>query len=173
MKIVLSEIWEKILEFFEVKEVKPEPPEVSEEPQEIGEEKSPTELEPVTPTEPKPVTPIGEQGKADRIEKPPAEPPFVEPPSEEDYPCTVDFIVKDTAERVERVAGASVTFLGQTKTTDVEGQCTISGRAKIMKSYPITASKAGYRTTEDSISFAFAPRSGVLGATKILYMERL
>ena len=187
---LLTDLWKQFCDFFAIEAVEPIVPETKEPPKPLEPVKSETSLPEKTvaiasvePVEPLPLvkiiepTPIGEQGRADRIEMPPAKPepeaPFTEPPSEEDYPCRIDFIVKDKAQDVERVAGADVTFLGQTKTTDGVGQCSISGRMKILKNYPITASKAGYKTAEDEISFAFAPRSGLLGATKILYMERL
>ena len=175
----LTDFLNKILEFFEIKPVEPVVPEEPPKPREPAEAERPLPpkepIEPVEePVEPLPIgpvepSPIGEEGKRRRIEKPPAEP---EEP--EDYPARISFFVREiTPEGEVPVVGADVTFLGQTKTTDHTGQCEISGRMKVMKSYPITASKAGYKTTHTEISFAFAPRSGVLGATKILYMERL
>ena len=179
----LSKWLKDVADFFGIEEVTPEPEPIPEPPTQIGEEKPVTAIEPIVPSPEeglpphpfRPETDIGEKGRADRIETDPEpEAPFVEPPSVEDYPATIQFFVKDED---GIVTGANVTFLGQTKTTDSTGQCSISGRMKIMKNYPITASKAGYRTASDEISFASAPHpvygSGYLGATKILYMERL
>jgi len=184
----LTDLWNQICEFFEIEAVEPITPKEPPKPLEPVESvtplpEKPVATAPIEPIEPLPsepiheATPIGEQGRADRIEVLPAKPepeaPFTEPPSEEDYPATIQFFVK--AEGMP-LAGANVTFLGQTATTD-GGQCTISGRMKTLKNYPITASKAGYKTASDEISFASAPHpvygSGYLGGTKILYMERL
>jgi len=180
----LTDLWTQICEFFEIEAVEPitskEPPKPLEPVESVT--TLPKKTEPIAPIEeiePLPVEPvseptsIGEQGRADRIKVLPAKPepetPFTEPPSAEDYPATIQFFVKSEG---MPLAGANVTFLGQTATTD-GGQCSISGRMKILKNYPITASKSGYRTATDEISFAFAPRSGTLGGTKILYMEKI
>lgn len=152
--------------------------------EETGVEETLKPIEPVEPEEPTGISPpsgiapIGELGRADRIAVDPepervAEEPFTEPPSTGDYPCKIDFIVKEARDYQDLyLDGATVTFLGQTATT-VNGRCTIEGRAKIMKVYPITASKDGYRNVQDEISFASAPSpTGRLGATKVLWMVR-
>lgn len=86
------------------------------------------------------------------------------------FPCTMKFIVKDTRQEVERVPYASVTFLDTTKETDANGNVTIEGLMEIRVNHKIVASKAGYKITEDYISFASAPASGQLGGTKVLQM---
>jgi len=177
----LTDLWKAFSDFFQIEAMEPIVPE--EPPKPLEPKESETTLPektlaiaPIEPVEPLPSEPIpsqiGEEGKRRRIEKPPAEPeaPFVEPPSEEDYPCTVHFHTRCEG---MPVASVNVTFLGQTGITDSAGKCSITGRAKIQKVYPITASKAGYKTINTEISFAFAPRTGRLGGDKRLDMERL
>ena len=159
-----------------IEEVEPLPSETITEPTPIGEqgradriEVLPAKEEPVVPVvEPEPVAPITEP-------KPVPEAPFLEPPPPEDYPCTMRFHTRCEG---MPVAGVNVTFLGQTKTTDGSGLCIISGRAKIRKVYSITASKAGYKTVNTTVSWGFAPPppphgSGALGADYRIDMERL
>jgi len=175
----LTDFWNQISEFFGIEAVEPIVPESKEPPKPYDPVESVTplpekpiaevpieEIEPLPPVKIIEPIPIGEQGRADRIKVLPAK-EELEP---EEYPCTVHFHIRCEG---MPVAGVDVTFLGQTETTDSTGKCSISGRAKVMKSYPITASKAGYKTVETEISFAFAPRTGLLGADKRLDMERL
>jgi len=181
----LTDLWKQICEFFEIEAVEPITPKEPPKPLEPVESvtplpEKPVATAPIEPIEPLPsepiheATPIGEQGRANRIEVLPAKPEpealFTEPPSEEDYPCTMRFHTRCEG---MPLAGVDVTFLGQTGTTDSSGLCVISGRAKIMKVYSITASKAGYKTINTTVSFASAPRSGTLGADYRLDMERL
>jgi len=173
----LTDLWKQISEFFEIKAVEPIVPEEPPKPHEPIESVTtlpekpiaevPTEeIEPLPPVKIIEPIPIGEQGRADRIEVLPAK----EEPEPEEYPCTVHFHTRCEG---MPVAGVDVTFLGQTETTDSSGKCSINGRAKVMEKLPITASKAGYKTIETEIAFAFAPRSGLLGADNRLDMERL
>ncbi len=190
---LLTDLWNQIAEFLGIEVAEPIVPESKEppKPKEPTEnvttlpEKTPAiapieEIEPLpseTITEP---TPIGEQGRADRIEVLPAKEPvgepegaFLEPPSVEDYPSTMRFHVR-RAEDGMPIEGAKVTCYGQTATTDSAGICSISGRAKIRKPYPITASKAGYKTVETEVGFAFTPPRGYLGTSDYrIDMERL
>jgi len=183
----LTDLWNQICEFFEIEAVEPITPKEPPKPLEPVESVTtlPKKTEPIAPIEeiePLPVEPvseptsIGEQGRADRIKVLPAkepepETPFTEPPSPEDYPCTMRFHTR--CEGLP-VAGVNVTNMGQTGITDDSGLCIISGRAKIMKNYPITASKAGYKTIETEVSHVFAPApTGRLGGDYRLDMERL
>ena len=179
----LTDLWNSFCEFFGIEEVEPIVPEEPPKPYEPAESVTPlpetiapiVPVEPIEPLPPEPFPPqIGEKGKGDRITVLPAkeepETPFIGVPSEEDYPCTMRFHTRCEG---MPVAGVDVTFLGQTATTDSAGKCSISGRAKINKNYPITASKAGYKKIETEVSFAFAPRSGLIGGDKRLNMERM
>lgn len=184
----LTDLWKQFCDFFQIEAVEPIVPESKEpsKPHEPAEsvtplpEKTPA-VETVEPIEPLPATeiveptPIGEQGRADRIKVLSAK---EEPETLEDYPATVDFIVKDSTGKAfekegywyAQIEGANVTCFGQTKITDKNGRCSISGRIKKYQSYPITASKAGYKTLETEISWAIVPSRA---ATKTLIMERL
>jgi len=186
---LLTDLWSQISEFLGIELVEPIVPETKEPPKPLEPKETETPLPEKTeaiapveeikplPVEPIPApTPIGEQGRADRIvvlpERPELEAPFIESPSEEDYPCTMQFHARDKESGMP-IANVDVTFLEQTETTDSTGKCSISGRMKVRKNYPIIASKEGYKTVETEISFAFAPRTGRLGADKRLDMERI